>query len=183
MAKNVLIPLAPGFEEIETITVVDILRRAGAQVTLAGTQAGPIEGSRGVRILPDELLEALSAENFDLIVLPGGQPGTTNLQNSSTVLDLLQNMHSQDKYIAAICAAPLVLQTAGVLQKARITSHPSVKEQLGEVPYQDERVVEDHKIITSRGPGTAMEFAFKLVEILFGKERVEKVNAGVMARI
>lgn len=183
MTKQVLIPLAPGFEEIETMTVVDILRRAGARVTLGGTQTGPIEGSRGVQVLADEVLENLSADEFDLIVLPGGQPGTTNLQNSPKVLDLLQSMHATDKHIAAICAAPLVLQSAGLLDNVNTTSHPSVKDQLNGVKYREERVVIDGKIVTSRGPGTAMEFALKLVEILFGTERMEKVNGGVLARI
>ncbi|MFQ5482773.1 MAG: DJ-1 family glyoxalase III [Nitrospinaceae bacterium] len=183
MTKKVLVPLAPGFEEIETITVVDILRRSGAKVTLAGTQEGLIEGSRGVRIQPDELLDGLDSADFDLIVLPGGQPGTTNLQNNPKVLALLRAMRQEDKLIAAICAAPLVLQAAGLLDEVRTTSHPSVRGQLNGVSYSEERVVADGKIITSRGPGTAMEFALLLVEFLFGKERVQKVNSGVMALI
>jgi len=92
--KTVLVPLAPGFEEIETITVVDILRRAGARVTLAGTQEGPLEGSRGISILPDDLLENVLQEEFDLVVLPGGQPGTDNLQKDARVIQLLKRMDS-----------------------------------------------------------------------------------------
>ena len=100
--KKVLVALAPGFEEIETITVVDILRRAGAQVTLAATEEGPIEGSRGVSILPDTLIDLVDDKDFDLVVLPGGQPGTSNLQNNAKVKAIIQNMHQSGKQIAAI---------------------------------------------------------------------------------
>lgn len=184
MAKTVLIPLAPGFEEIETITVVDVLRRAGARVTLAGTEDGsvPVKGSRGVLVVPDASLNAQQPDDFDLIVLPGGQPGTNNLLENETLINTLQAMEKKKKHIAAICAAPLVLQKAGLIQGQNITSHPSVQAQLEEGHYSDERVVVDGNIITSRSPGTAMEFALKLVEILFGAEMVDKVNAGMLAR-
>ncbi|MGP0629689.1 DJ-1 family glyoxalase III [Nitrospina sp. 32_T5] len=181
--KKVMVAVAPGFEEIETITVVDILRRAGARVDLAGTQSEPIEGSRGVRILADVLLSEIDHKDYDLIVLPGGQPGTTNLQNNEKVIAIIQNMDRDSKTVAAICAAPMVLQTAGVLKNHRTTSHPSVQENLDGVRYSDERVVVDGNLVTSRSPGTALEFAMKLVEILFGPDRVETVNKGVLARL
>ena len=181
--KKVLVTLAPGFEEIETVTVVDILRRAGAQVVLSGTEEGTIEGSRGIKIVPDEFMEHTDADDFDLVVLPGGQPGTSNLQGDRRVIALLKNMHAAGKPIAAICAAPMVLQTAGLLENKITTSHPSVQEKLERVKYSDDRVVVDGNLITSRSPGTAMEFAMKLVEILFGTDRVKAVNDGVMAKI
>ena len=181
--KNVLVALAPGFEEIETITVVDILRRAGAKVFLAGTVEGAIEGSRGVRIIADMALESAVSQNWDLLVLPGGQPGTDNLKKHSVVVELIQKLHEEHKLIAAICAAPLVLQSAGILKDNTITSHPSVEEKLNAINYSQERVVVDGNIITSRSPGTAMEFAMKLVELLFGKERMEVVNKGVLAKL
>jgi protein deglycase len=179
--KTVLVALAPGFEEIETITVVDILRRAGARVTLAATVAGVLEGSRGIKVASDALLEAVMDKEYDLIFLPGGQPGTDNLANDPRIDKLLQKMQSQGKYIAAICAAPIVLQKSGILKDRPMTCHPSVQAQFDS--YIDDRVVVDGKLITSQSPGTAMEFALKLVEILFGVERMEKVNAGVLARI
>ncbi|QPJ65908.1 MAG: DJ-1/PfpI family protein [Candidatus Nitrohelix vancouverensis] len=181
--KKVLVALAQGFEEIETITVVDILRRSGARVTLAGLSEGPVEGSRGVHVMPDCLLSAVDPVEFEMIVLPGGMPGTSNLQKDPGLLDILRQMHSGDKFIAAICAAPLVLQTAGILKGDHITSHPSVREKLNGVNYEEERVVVDGKIITSRSPGTAMEFAMKLVECLFGIDRVHIVNEGVLAKL
>jgi protein deglycase len=181
--KTVLVPLAPGFEEIETLTTVDILRRAGGRVTLAGTQEGALKGSRGIHVLPDDLLENVLNNDFDLIVLPGGQPGTDNLKQDSRIELILQNRDRNKKLIAAICAAPLILQKAGVLKNRRITSHPSVQDELEGVVYTDDRVVVDGHIITSRSPGTAMEFAFKLVEILFGSERRDIVNKGVLANL
>lgn len=181
--KKVLVALAPGFEEIETITVVDILRRAGARVTLAATEEGPIEGSRGVFVLPDALMDQVDDQEFDLVVLPGGQPGTSNLQKNDRIKAILKNMHQAQKKIAAICAAPVVLQSAGILNGLMVTSHPSVQDQLTDIQYSEERVVVDGSMITSRSPGTALEFALKLVEILFDKDRMETVNKGVMARL
>mgnify|MGYP001193070496 FL=1 len=179
--KTVLVTIAPGFEEIETITVVDILRRAGARVTLAATVTGALEGSRGIKVMPDELLDDIMEKEFDLICLPGGQPGTDNLKNDPRILKLLQKM--QGKYIAAICAAPIVLQKAGVLNGRSMTCHPSVRSEFKDCQFVDDRVVVDEKMITSQSPGTAMEFALKLVEILFGSDRMKKVNNGVLARI
>ncbi len=183
MTKKVLVPLAPGFEEIETITVVDVLRRAGARVTLGGTEEGPIKGSRGVLVMPDAPLNMQSPNDFDMIVLPGGQPGTTNLTNNPALIHFLKTMDGEGKYIAAICAAPLVLQKAGLIIDKEITSHPSVEGQLEAKKYLNERVVVDGTFLTSRAPGTALEFALKLVEVLFDSEMVEKVNAGMLARI
>jgi len=181
--KKVLVVMAPGFEEIETITVVDILRRAGARVTLAATVSGDIQGSRGVRVLPDATLDQLSDEEiFDLIVLPGGQPGTDNLAKNATVRTHLLRMAEDNRLIAAICAAPMVLEQAGLLKGRAVTSHPSVSDKLSSGRYLESRVVVDGNIITSRAPGTAMEFALVLVEALFDSSRVETVNKGVLAR-
>jgi len=181
--KKVLVALAPGFEEIETVTVVDILRRAGARVTLAGTEEGPIEGSRGVRVLSDAVFGRLpDEESFDLLVLPGGQPGTDNLARDPAVLARLKHMAESGKLIAAICAAPLVLEQEGLLAGKAATSHPSVAGRLNPGRYVEGRVVVDGNIITSRAPGTAMEFALALVDALFGPGRVETVNKGVMAK-
>ena len=179
--RTVLVIIAPGFEEIETITVVDILRRAGARVTLAGTVSGVLGGSRGIKVEPDELLDNLGEKDFDLICLPGGQPGTDNLKKDIRIKNILKKMQKQDKYIAAICAAPTVLLKAGILKNKLITCHPSVQSSFNS--FVKERVVVDEKIITSQSPGTAMEFSLKLVEILFGNDRLKKVNECVLARI
>jgi len=181
--KTVLVPLAPGFEEIETITVVDILRRAGARVTLAGTEEGPLKGSRGIHVLPDDQLDNIQEKDFDMIVLPGGQLGTDNLRADARVAQLLKKMDGLNKHIAAICAAPLVLRDAGILGSRYVTSHPSVQNDLQGIDYSDDRVVVGGHIITSQSPGTAMEFSLKLVEILFGWELMDVVNQGVLAKI
>ena len=179
--KTVLVVIAPGFEEIETITIVDILRRAGARVTLGATVKGILKGSRGIKIEPDELLDNVLGKDFDLICLPGGQPGTDNLKNDVRIENILKRMQQDEKFIAAICAAPTVLQKAGILKDKKNTCHPSIKSNFDS--YIQDRVVVDGKIITSQSPGTAMEFSLKLVEILFGLERLKKVNDGVLARI
>ena len=179
--KTVLVVIAPGFEEIETITVVDILRRAGARVTLAGTVPGILKGSRNIKLEADEILDNIGEKEFDLICLPGGQLGTDNLKKDTRIEKILKRMQNQDKYIAAICAAPKVLKKAGILKNKSMTCHPSVQSDFD--CYVKDRVVVDEKVITSQSPGTAMEFSFKLVEILFGADRLKKVNDGVLARI
>ena len=181
--KKVLVTLAPGFEEIEAVTVIDVLRRSGARVSIAGTIDGLIEGSRGVKVAPDEYLNNMKTDDLDLLVLPGGQPGTDNLKNDPRITALLKKMADKKKLIGAICAAPIILEKNGLLQNRKRTSHPSVKEVLTGNLYLEESVVVDQNIITSRGPGTAMEFALKLVELLFGKDRMKLVNNSVLAGI
>jgi len=177
--KRVLVPLAPGFEEIEAITIIDILRRAGVEVTVAGTQPGIIEASRQTKHVADCTLDEVRAEDFDMVVLPGGLPGTTNLRNDPRVKKILQ--HS--RLIAAICAAPTVLSAYGLLAGRTATSHPGVRAELTAGKISEDRVVVDGPIVTSQSAGTAMEFAFKLVEILCGTDKVAEVNRGVLARL
>jgi 4-methyl-5(b-hydroxyethyl)-thiazole monophosphate biosynthesis len=185
MTKKVLVPLAPGFEEIEAITVIDILRRAGVEVTVAGTRAGAIEASRKTQHLPDCLLDDALArvDEFDMIVLPGGQPGTNNLRTDPRVKAVIERLHARNKITAAICAAPTVLSAYGVLEGRRATSHPDARAQLAAGAVVDERVVVDGPVVTSQSAGTAMEFAFKLVELLCGEEKAAEVNQGVLARL
>ena len=183
--SKVLVPLAPGFEEIEAITVIDILRRAGVDVVVAGTQPGPIEASRKTKHLADCTLDDVRAEDFDMIVLPGGQAGATNLRNDARIQKFIQILQAKNRRIAAICAAPTVLAAYGVLKDRTATSHPSVRAEVATAAKKisDERVVVDGPIITSQAAGTAMEFAFKLVEILCGPEKAADVNRGVLARL
>ncbi len=185
--KQVVVPLAHGFEEIETVTVVDILRRAGISVTLAGVEADApptaIEGRTGIKVVPDRSIREVRASEFDMIVLPGGLKGTQTLQNDPHVARLLLSMEEDKRYIAAICAAPTVLAANRMIAGRRLTSHPSVKDQLAGAVYDEGRVVVDGRLVTSRGPGTAMEFAMALVEILVGRQKVEEVNQGVLAKL
>ncbi len=183
--KRVLVPLAHGFEEIEAITVIDVLRRADIEVVVAGTSDGTITGSRGIRVAPDTSIDEIDVRGFDLIVVPGGLSGAEALRKDPRIIAALSRHHEAGGLTAAICAGPTVLAEAGLLAGRRVTSHPSVRKRLsgvvGEV-VADERVVVDGTIVTSQGPGTAMEFAFRLVELLCGKEKVAELNSGILAR-
>ncbi len=181
--KKVLVPLAPGFEEIEAITVADILRRAGAEVTVAGTVAGPVEGRSGIRVIPDTVMENVEELDYDMVVLPGGAAGAENLKKDKRVKSVLERLHNRGRFITAICAAPAVLSALGLTKGRAVTSHPSVRAELKDEIIVDERVIADGNIITGLGAGSAMEFAFKLVETLFGKEKVKEVNSGVLAKL
>lgn len=178
--KTALILFAEGSEELEAVTVVNLLRRAGVAVIFAGLREGPLRGSRGTVLLPDTTLEDVLSRDYDMIVLPGGQPGTNNLKADARVLELVRRMHGADKYVAAICAAPSVLATAGLLDGKHATSFPGALDPFPKVLRQPQAVVEDGKLITSRGPGTAMDFALVLAERLMGRERREEVEAGLV---
>lgn len=181
--KKALILLAPGFEEIESVAVIDILRRAGVKVTVAGTVDGPIDGARRVRVVPDIAIDHLSGGDFDMVVLPGGQPGTENLRKDGRVERILREADGKGRYIAAICAAPSLLASVGLLTGKKATSHPSVRALMEGSSYSDERVVVDGRWITSRAPGTAIEFAFQLVTLLVGEEKAAEINQSVMAKL
>ncbi len=172
--KRVLILLAPGFEEIEAVTIIDILRRAGVEVTVAGTVEGPIEGSRRVKLLADLSIDRVAGGDYEMIILPGGQPGTNNLAADDRVARILKEAAAKEKYISAICAAPSILAAAGFLDGKKATSHPSVRERMGGADYSEARVVVDGRWVTSRAPGTAMEFAFALVRLLAGGKRQKR---------
>jgi 4-methyl-5(b-hydroxyethyl)-thiazole monophosphate biosynthesis len=181
---TVLVILAPGFEEIEAVTPIDVLRRAGAEVTVAGLADGPVPGSRGIRILPDSSLEAEAEKDYDLVVLPGGMPGATNLREDPRVVSIVKRTLAADRTVGAICASPaVVLDAVGVLAGRRATCHPALANQMVEGELTDERVTVDGNIITSKGPGTAMEFALALVTALYGPDRAAEVNAPMFARV
>ena len=178
---SVLVPLAQGCEELEAVTVVDLLRRAGIEVITAGLDAQPVRASRGMMLIPDMSLDAALQQEFDMIVLPGGLPGADHLRDDPRVIDLLKKMAAADRYTAAICAAPRVLAHAGLLDGKRATSFPGALD-VDAVPgidYQQASVVMDDKVITSRGPGTAMDFALTLIETLVGKQQRDEVEAGL----
>jgi len=182
--KRVLLPLAEGFEEIEAVTVADILRRAGIDVVIAGLDGErAVAGSRGVRVVPDAALDAVAGQEFDLVVLPGGGGGTERLEKDPRVRDLLGARRRAREPIAAICAAPRALHAFGLVEGARVTCHPTVAGDLAGAEVLAERVVVDGDLVTSRAAGTAMEFAFRLVEILVGAERRDEVNSSVLARL
>ncbi len=178
--KSALVPLANGSEELEAISVLNILRRAGIEAVSASLDGQPIRGSRGTLLIPDVGLKEALQRDFDMVVLPGGQPGTNNLKADARIIKLVQRMAADDRYVCAICAAPSILATAGLLDGKRATSFPGSLDAFPKVLRQAQAVVEDGKFITSRGPGTAMDFALTLVERLAGKNKRDEVEVGLV---
>jgi len=178
--SKVIVLLAPGFEEIEAVTIIDLLRRGGVEVSAAGLEKPAVKGSHDISIIPDMFYKDVKAEDFDMLVLPGGQPGTNNLKADQDVLQLVKNFIDSRKNIAAICAAPVVLQTAGIVNNLKITSYPSEKEIFKDSDYREENVVEDGLLITSRSAGTAIEFSLKLLEKLEGPETALDVKEKIL---
>lgn len=180
--KRVLVPLAQGCEELEAVTIVDLLRRAQIVVVTAGLEAGPVRGSRGTVLVPDATLDEAVRDDYDMIVLPGGQPGATNLEADARIIALLRKMAAGGKHTAAICAAPKVLATAGLLDGKRATSYPGTLDakSFPRIRIEDDAVVQDGRVITSRGPGTAMDFALSLIETLAGREKRDAVEKGLV---
>ncbi len=180
MAK-VLVPLAAGCEELEAVTIIDILRRAGIEVITAGLTSGPVRASRGTVLLPDASLADAGGQTYDLVVLPGGLPGSEHLKNDPRIIALLQRTAAAGGLVAAICAAPMALHAAGLLEGRRVTAYPGVLEDLpGRHVHTGAAVETDGNIVTSRGPGTAMDFALALVERLAGRPRREVVEAALV---
>jgi len=177
---QVLVPLADGCEELEAVTIVDLLRRAGIGVVTAGLKPGIVKASRGVQLVPDVTLDVALQDDYDMVVLPGGMPGATHLKEDGRVLALLQRMAEAGKYTAAICAAPMVLAEAGVLDGKQATSYPGFLDAVPGVTASTAAVVQDGTVLTSRGPGTAMDFALALVEVLAGAEKRQQVEAALV---
>lgn len=179
---RVLVPLASGCEELEAVTIIDLLRRAGIEVVTAALEPGPIHASRGVVLLADTTLDAALGQDYDMVVLPGGGPGSDRLDRDRRIEALLKEMAAAGKYTAAICAAPKVLGRLGLLAGKRATSYPGFVDRmhLPGVTYLAEAVVQDGTVITSRGPGTAMDFALHLIEVLAGRAKREEVEAGLV---
>jgi 4-methyl-5(b-hydroxyethyl)-thiazole monophosphate biosynthesis len=177
---KVLVPLADGCEELEAVTIIDLLRRAGIEVVTAGLKPGIVKAGRGVQLVPDVTLDIALQEDYDMVVLPGGMPGATHLKDDARIIELLKKMAAAGKYTAAICAAPMVLAEAGLLDGKQATSYPGFLDALFGVTVSTAAVVQDGKVLTSRGPGTAMDFALALVEALDGAEKRQQVEAALV---
>ncbi len=183
MRKKVLVPISDGVEEIEAVCIIDVLRRAGAEVTVAAVNTLEVTAARGVRLVADCRLEDCAGERFDLIALPGGLPGAEHLRDCAVLTALLRDQAQQNRLYAAICAAPaVVLQHHGLLAGRRATCHPALADRLDPAADPGARVVVDGNCVTSQGPGTALEFALELVARLFGPERAEAVAGPMLAR-
>ena len=176
--SRVLVPLAQGCEELEAITITDLLVRAGVDVTTVGLDDQPVTASRGITIIPDTSIEAVRDELFDLIVLPGGLPGADHLRDNAHVQALLKTHAASGKYVGAICAAPKALAQAGLLEGKTATGYPGVLDALDNstITVSDAAIEIDGNIVTSRGPGTAMDFALQLIELLEGTAKRDQVE-------
>jgi len=171
---KVLIPLADGFEDIEAFTVIDVLRRAGIDVDPVGVTGMSVTSREGIRVMLDKRLDMINPDDYDGIVLPGGSRGVANLSKSSRLRRILREFNNKGKLIAAICAAPLILANEGILDNKKATVYPGLERR---IPYpRGDRVVVDGNIVTSQGPGTAIEFALKIVEILKGKNKLIRLK-------
>lgn len=180
MSKKILVLLEDGFEEIETIAPVDLLRRAGAEVVLAACgDALEAAGKTGVRVGADALLSDCGGDDFDALVIPGG-PAAQSLRKNPAVLDLVRNFAERGLLIGAICAAPVVLNDAGILADRKYTAHFSVAEELTAI--LPEAVVRDGPLVTSQGAGTAVPFGLALVEELFGADEAKEVAGAICYR-
>ena len=176
-----LVPLANGCEEMEAVIIIDVLRRAGWEVVTAGLGEGPVEAAHGNRLLPDTTWEAVDPAEFDILLTPGGYGGTMALAAHEGVLRAIRDFNAQGKWIASICASPLVLNAAGVLEGRRFCCYPGVEENLpATVQPIDERVVVDGNIVTSQGPGTAFDFALKVVEVCGDPEAARSVRQALL---
>ena len=172
-----IIILVNGFEEVEALTVVDVFRRAGIDITIAGLVSTVIQGAHDIKVIAERRLSDINTKNYGILILPGGE-GYKSLMNSQTVLNLIRNFNSAGKYIAAICAAPAVLAKAGVLDDRIATIYPGMEKMIPKP--REGKIIIDKNIITARGPGVAMLFALKLVEIIKGKKNVNRLKNDIV---
>jgi 4-methyl-5(b-hydroxyethyl)-thiazole monophosphate biosynthesis len=183
--KQTLVFLATGFEEIETVTIIDIFRRAGLKVTIASLIPSVIEGAHGLKIVADTTIDNIQVEDFDAFIVPGGNPGYINLRKDSRVIEIIKKAFNLNKLVGAICAAPAVLSDSGILEGKNSTIYPGMENELdkGGALSKQEKVVIDNNIVTSRGPATAIPFALKLVEIMVGKQVADEVRKKTLAHM
>ncbi|NMB07972.1 MAG: DJ-1/PfpI family protein [Tissierellia bacterium] len=179
--KKILLFLAEGFEEVEALTVVDYLRRMDIVVdTCSITGENKVEGAHGVIVEADKVLNELeNTKDYNGLVIPGGMPGATNLRDNEKVIQLVKEFNQDEKLIAAICAGPIVLEKAEILEGKEVTSYPGFEDELKGI-YKEDLVVQDENIITARGPAVAVYFALKIVEYLLGENRVEDLKKDIL---
>ena len=182
MFKKVLVPIADGIEEIEAACIIDVLRRAGASVTVASVDKLQVVAAHGVKLVADKLISDCAKSVYELIALPGGMPGAERLRDSKELELILKRQQREGRLYAAICASPaVVFQHHGLIGRRKATCYPSFAKQLDNIDAVESRVVVDDKCITSQGPGTALEFALKLVEMLYNKEKAKEVALPMLA--
>ena len=178
--KKVAVIFADGFEEIEGVSIVDVLRRGGVDAVMIGLDKNSIIGSHGIRINTDATLYDLKVDEYDMLVLPGGQPGVSNIESNLKMREIIKQFDKKGKFIAAVCAAPIALDAAEIV-RGEFTCYPGCENAVRGGKYvSDKNIVLSGNIITSRGPATAMEFALELVKILQGEEKFSEVKNGLL---
>lgn len=175
--------LANGFEEIEAITPIDLLRRAGVDVTSVGVTGKTVEGSHKIKVDADITIDEVTTDGLEMIVLPGGNPGYKNLESNKTVVDYINFAKDNDLYVSAICAAPSILGRLGILEGKNATVYPGMEDELKGANYEKQEVVVDGKIITSRGAGTAIAFAGALIAALKGEDEAQAILDSIVYRM
>jgi len=177
---RVLVVLAAGFEEIEAVTIIDLLRRAEISVTIAGLHADYEKGSHGITIKTERHIRSVLSADYDALILPGGRPGTDNLYQSKEIIELIQEFHKDKKLVGAICAAPTILNKAGIITETTVTSYPADARSFNKAYYSNNSVVSDKNIITSRSVGTAIPFVLSLIRNLAGEEKAWIVAKAIL---
>lgn len=179
--KKANIYLAEGFEEIEAITVIDVLRRADVDVNIISiSNAVEVKGAHNVTVIADSTFDEIDNKSADILILPGGMPGTANLDKHEGLKSLIKEFYKDEKYIAAICAAPSILGKMELLESSMATCYPGFEKDLKGAIHSDDLVIRHKNIITSKGPGTAMLFALELVDILVGREIGEEIKESMI---
>lgn len=179
---KVAVYFATGYEEIEALSVVDVLRRGGIEVIMVGVDGKTVVSSHGIGIQMDALIDEIDHDELEMMVLPGGVPGVNNLAQNPTLIENLKKFKAAGKWIAAICAAPgVVLGELGFLENEKATCYPGYEDKLLGGQYVDEKVVVSHKIITAKGAGVSLEFGYKLLEVLKNKDLAESIKHKMIA--
>lgn len=178
--KKVLVFLAEGFEEIEALSVVDVLRRADIKCDMCALQGEYVKGAHDIVVKSDKNILDEDLYSYDAIVLPGGMPGALNLKDNLRVIELVKEFYANGKIVAAICAAPIVLHEADIINGRNVTSYPGFNEKMGNCIYKEEEVVTDFNIITSRGPATALSFAYEILNKLGKEEKAEELKESML---
>ncbi len=179
---KIMVFLANGFEEVEALTVVDYLRRVDITVdTVSITQNREVKGSHDIPVIADKTIDQIdSTDSYEGVVIPGGMPGATNLRDNPRVIEIVKDMDKNNKLAAAICAGPIVLKQAGVIEGRKITSYPGFENQLSGGIYQEQGVVRDGNIITARGPALAVDFALAIIEYFLEKEKADELKKRIL---
>lgn len=179
---KVMVFLAEGFEEVEALTVVDYLRRMDIEVDMVSISGDKkVEGAHGIEVVGNKFINDVNLDEYDGVVMPGGLPGATNLAENDQVIDIVKDFHSEEKLMAAICAGPVVLQKAGIIDGKDFTCFPGFESNISDGNYIEKNTVRDGNIITGKGPALAINFALEIVDYLLGEEKKNDLKKDILS--